>query len=644
MKSPKALNSETKNEHNIIDRDHEENRDENEIYDQDHKQNHHENKTPDDLPSKYNCALSIERSSESIDLTPYKKEKTRRVSIEKMRNVFGKKEDPFDRDIKIKLALQEKIGEMYALETLTSSNLTSKSCSIDQMNEVFQTPDKKIMTLSEQPSILKSMKFISPFKNREKQQHKVEDPDKAGVQSQNDKVLNTLLLRSSEFEPSVHQMKIPSANEFLLHARVCALLESYDELLEKRTKAGKRWFSYGELVGLDRNELQNMYLSAIGEKPEIPSIIGENQPPPLPHDPSTKATIGLGNPFEVKANEIGSLSSFTLSFESSSQGSKRHGRKCAYTKTKPHPATIKSLLECADDIIVEGYFTETIGNDMELMEGTDTSNVQVAIFSSYRQREYIVCFRGSMIQYTNITKAKGNNIKTDSSGGELAIQNAIFDSFKILISLCLLSSVIKYFSDVYIESHLEEKIFNLLDQLTTENPFCDVSFVGHAFSGGLAMLAALHYAENYPMMTVSCHSFGCPKIGKQCLRERSHSLPNLAIFRVEYGSYSTPYDPLFHHIGHLIWINRTSKEKRTSSNIQEQVIVQAFKFGNSNPKKKDKGILKKSRIKSNQEMRSYVHALESFTYLGCQWVEKGFVGEDGDGIIGASDKEERIVV
>ena len=59
-------------------------------------------------------------------------------------------------------------------------------------------------------------------------------------------------------------------------------MEGYDKLLETRAKAGKRWFSFGNLVGLSRKDLENMYLIAIGKTPAIPMYIGEeadNLPP-----------------------------------------------------------------------------------------------------------------------------------------------------------------------------------------------------------------------------------------------------------------------------------------------------------------------------------------------------------------------------
>ncbi len=187
-------------------------------------------------------------------------------------------------------------------------------------------------------------------------------------------------------------------------------------LMESRAKAGKRWFSFGNLVGLSRSELENMYLSAIGKKPEIPLFVGEAaaNPPPLPnqgHNPF--AAPPLGNPFENLTTDGRSLSSFQSSSINSSESSTGMpnsrfpmARVKEVKTAKPHPSTIKSLLECTDDLIVEGYFNETIGSESDLIEGAESTSVQVTVFSSQRQRQFIICYRGSMTQHTKPVRSK----------------------------------------------------------------------------------------------------------------------------------------------------------------------------------------------------------------------------------------------
>lgn len=326
-----------------------------------------------------------------------------------VKKLFKKKTKAKNLDIGIRLALPDKIGVMCGLETprpCSPDSLTPYKDSDSMLNDIFRTSEKNLMVLNDQSRVFKSITFSSPFQKVEKRKKLQKSPVPRKNQAQETS------LRTSELHPSIHQITIPSSTEVLIHARVCALLEGYDELLQKRAKAGKRWFSFGDLVGMSRTDLQNMYLSAIGQKPEIPQFVGENdyQPPPLPRDPLALKNFSTGNPFERN------LSTLTISSESTSSYKKR-GRKIGPKTSKPHPATIKCLLECADDIVVEGYFTETIGYDAELIEGKEASSVQVAIFSSYRQRQFIVCFRGSMVQHAKPIKFKGG-LNTDADGGE----------------------------------------------------------------------------------------------------------------------------------------------------------------------------------------------------------------------------------
>ncbi len=327
-----------------------------------------------------------------------------------VKKLFKKKSKAKALDIGVRLALPDKIGVMCGLETprpcSPDDNRTPYKDSDSMLNDIFQTSEKNLMVLNDQSRVFKSITFSSPFQKVEKRKKSQKSPVSNKNQAQETS------LRTSELHPSKHQITIPFSTEFLIHARVCALLEGYDELLQKRAKAGKRWFSFGDLVGINRADLQNMYLRAIGQKPEIPQFVGEhaNQPPPLPQGPLALQNFSTGNPFERN------LSTLTISSESTSSY-KRRGQKIGPKASKPHPATIKCLLECADDIVVEAYFTETIGYDTELIEGKEATSVQVAIFSSYRQRQFIVCFRGSMMQHAKPIKFKGG-LNTDADGGK----------------------------------------------------------------------------------------------------------------------------------------------------------------------------------------------------------------------------------
>ena len=176
----------------------------------------------------------------------------------------------------------------------------------------------------------------------------------------------------------------------------------------------------------------------------------------------------------------------------------------------------------------------------------------------------------------------------------------------------------------------------------SENPFCDICFCGHSFAGNLATIAAVNCAEMHPMMTIKCHTFGAPKIGLPSFKERAHSLPNLNIFAMEFGSdyyVNQPNEGCWTHVGHSVIISRVGT-KKNSSPRKERVLAQAFKFGKN---KSHPTRMKKNQMKAHHDMRVYLHAIESFTHLGCQWMDR-FVGEDGEGILSSRDNEERLVV
>jgi predicted lipase len=75
--------------------------------------------------------------------------------------------------------------------------------------------------------------------------------------------------------------------------------------------------------------------------------------------------------------------------------------------------------------------------------------------------------------------------------------------------------------DAYFKKGLEEQIFNLLNDLSENNPFCDVVFTGHSFGAALATIGSLRYVIDHPMNIVLCHAFGSPKVGAQNFREHN---------------------------------------------------------------------------------------------------------------------------
>ena len=73
-------------------------------------------------------------------------------------------------------------------------------------------------------------------------------------------------------------------------------------------------------------------------------------------------------------------------------------------------STVRSLLECADDLIVEGYFHE---------HHKEHGGIEVAVFSTQKQRQFIVCYRGSKNRQIKPVTGKGKNLKqSDISKGK----------------------------------------------------------------------------------------------------------------------------------------------------------------------------------------------------------------------------------
>lgn len=506
------------------------------------------------------------------------------------------REKQVDMSIGLRLAAKDKLDIMTGHTPIKG----------EEGNE--STPTKKLMIVPDNNIFRKAMQMStkSPFKKKKdesSQNKKTTAICSSGLSQQ------PTILRTSEIDPSVHQTTIPSANELLIHARICALLEGYDTLLESRAKAGKRWFSFGDLVGVSRKDLEAMYFGSSSHKSETP---------PLSEKLSFSPPV-LGNPFENLPVDNHSMISSSSSEEELKNVPHARGKSNAPRAMKPHPSTIRSLLECTDDLVVEGYFNETIGNDLDDFDGT---SIQVSIFSSQKQRQFIVCYRGTIAQHAKPLRSKAT-YKLDSSG-----VNDIFGRSYIL--------------------DLETKIFDVLQRLTLSNPFCDVTFTGHSFGGGLALIGAVRCAESHQDITVSFHGFGIPKIGQEDFRLRAHSLPNLRIIRVEHAAdyfIDLPAEP-WEHVGHTITIDYATDKKRTMVNPrwnESDLVVAhavAYKFG----KKKVNNLLnqrvrcaidsksKKHQGRLDHEMRNYLHALEHFTHMGSQWVTS-FANELGTGII-----------
>lgn len=276
--------------------------------------------------------------------------------------------------------------------------------------------------------------------------------DDRPVQAASDPVMDEIVIRTSELEPSVHQITLPAATDLLLCARVCSLLEGYDRLLRHQAAKGRRWFDFAELVGAERHELEEAYLHALGHHKEadeqakrqaIAGSIARMGASTSIQVPSSSGSNG--NPFGAGATVAApgtatpttGVSTSTNMEEISLLGDTVTGEGSRFSDPKnlPHPSILKSLLDCGDDIKVEGYFTETLGEEDEGLSipalehgertifpedyGEKSSAVTVAVFSSQQHRQFIVCYKGTAEQQAKPVKSHVR--QKDANGGEVCL-------------------------------------------------------------------------------------------------------------------------------------------------------------------------------------------------------------------------------
>jgi len=566
-----------------------------------------------------------------------------------------KKDEQIDMHIGLRLALPDKIDIMRGVAAV--ENVKMNPHNPNAVLSPFPVVDKKYMILPEDSntSKIRNLCRVSkttikvPTLKKKKTSNDKDSCLQNSCEVENSNTAKEIMLRTSEHEPSIHQITIPSAMDLLLHARVCALMESHDHLLQCRTKACKRWFNFAELAGLTRPELENLYLITVGNTPpRVPPCVGQDVDPgpePLPNKAQNPLDVdsSSGRSPKVRANSFLDFSLDPVKVDSL-QSKNKMKNFTQQEAGKPDRKILKLLLECSDDIIVEDYFTETID------EENKTTGVQVVLFSSQRKRQLIVCYRGSMSQHEKPVKSNVSEFVTTS---EFAMNSTIHNT--------------------YFESRLEERVFKRMDKLLSNNPFCDVIYTGHSFGGCLSLLGSSRCAAKYPMMTVSCNIFGSPKIGDVRFRNFVHSLPNLRVNRVDYGHDIYTDRPLanpnftWNHTGHLIRISSV-KLKYYHDTFSRTPSTLAYKFGKKpvkssksfkkalkKPVKSSKSFkkafkkngpkprfMKKAQGKLDHEMKSYLHSMEHIVRQQLPWVS-AFVGEEGDGVRSA-DNEERIMV
>ena len=284
------------------------------------------------------------------------------------------------------------------------------------------------------------------------------------------------IIRSSEMEPTLHQMNIPPAENIVIHSRVCSMMERYD-VLKAYQGSQDKLFDFSELIGLSRSEIRrNTWNNAIisNVTPDI-------------DDMDLKDTV------------------FPLN------------QKLPMNKDKGrfHPSVVKALFDCADDLVVEGYFQSDNSSTGSQEESKENTRIQASVFSSHKHRQFIVCFRGSDEEQAKpISKSKTNQ--------QLGEKESLLHPNQPV-------SIHPKFRATYFTKQIEMQVFRLLIDLSDFNPFYDVVMTGHSYGGALATIGAIRFAALFPMMTVSCHAFGTPKVGGIAFRHFANSLPNLKV-------------------------------------------------------------------------------------------------------------------
>jgi hypothetical protein len=333
----------------------------------------------------------------------------------------------------------------------------------------------------------------------------------------------TMAPRSSELDPSPHQVAIPAPVELYVNAKLCALLETYRTMDQN--------FDFNLLQGVNSLTL--------------------------------KGFVSLNH----------SVAGLTV-------------------EQKP---IVQTLLECHDDLIVEGYFATDQG-------------LEVGVFGT--QNTYVVVYRGSQEQQSKPGRTKDAPVPLDS-------ENAVL--------------VYAPFREAYFE--LEKEVYPLLDSLIDTNPFSDVCFVGHSFGGAMATIGAVRFSTARPSLRFSCYTFGSPKVGAPDFEQLVNTLPNLKLMRVELPGDSNTTHPADHgavkyqHAGHSLVLSNNSNK------------ILAYKFDSKKPHSSMSNILRMQKT----DVQSYVKALEAFASEKHEWASL-YVGQDvGKGVRGKNNEKRSVV-
>ena len=263
-----------------------------------------------------------------------------------------------------------------------------------------------------------------------------------------------------------------------------------------------------------------------------------------------------------------------------------------------HRAIVESLLECGSDISeVKGFFTSN---------ATIRPDQRREVLVVERQNKFICVFRGT-------TQEQQGKIWKPMETIELKVgptANVFVD---------------RYAAFAEFQSH----VFQLLDNLSEDNPFCDMAFTGHMFGASVATIAAHVYANTRTALRVSCMVSAPSRAGLADFRWAVHSTPNLNMCRLEIGKRSN-----FHQVGHCLRL------MPTTSNTPAGVHLLKFGGMHINQEQVHHALMGRSLLAKPKEkdLHEYVSLLENL-HDTQTWV-MDYYREDGMGVRG-KDNEAR---
>jgi len=264
-----------------------------------------------------------------------------------------------------------------------------------------------------------------------------------------------------------------------------------------------------------------------------------------------------------------------------------------------HVPIAQALLDCGEDVCLRGVVSS--GSDAD-------DRLECVIFEG--QRQFLAVFRGTTEQQSKGISSKSSKKKAaplDEAHKKAEVYGAYLEEY----------------------TKLEAKCFAILDQLTDEEPFCDVAFSGYSFGGAMATLGAFRYASARPTSRVSCVTMASPKAGFSLFEQLVKSQPNLKVIRLELGQDGKCQLPGVggSHAGHTLVLNAALAKSEKVPNA-----VLAYNFGAPKPKKFGT---------KHPNLQQYVVAIEEIGRLKLKWV-KDFVGISGKGVV--VNNESRLVV